>query len=1014
MFNKNSIPIHLHCNRLGIRWWRRGVLLLTALVSILFLLHVLPMRAAESSRAAFDLIISLYNNPSGDDDPLNNMPGGEEQIAYENIIRFFADAVYEQSNGVHRIRRVRIFRNGAMHNIADILWNERQGPEAYPSGFGYNGYPIFMGDIFPNGFIDRDGAAHDLDLLADPESAGYCLGHEFGHYVYGLYDEYRGESTIGSITQPRSTDTPAVPAIMNNQWEAAGGNFQWINHSTSNNYQGNTAQGRVYEASCWEVMVRPIREDPVDDSRSFLPERTHYTLLDGHGPAASDTWGSYRWMKVELPDAAARDQLEIIWMEEGIEMEVVIDRSDSMAGDPFEYAKEAAKTIIHLAQIGSTAVGVVSFGDNAIQEQTMIFIDSSGLRSAVENTITFIDLGGYTALYDGVGCALTDMQNYAATHSTRAHRLVFNLSDGMDTCSVNETIDSLIAAYQAADVPMINFGYGPRADEAILRQLSDNTGGHFYSSGSYELGDIQDSFLAAHTAYTNAVSIIDSTFTVPSDTSAHINFEIDSTLKSFFIVLRHGGDLGDLAFQVKDPGGNTVTTDVMCECIAPGVVSCKADVLWYQVKQGGYGSWSLVATSNCGEDKNVKTHVHAWPHHGFTYDMALNVSSLIQSPEPAVITISLLQQLPITGITMVCEILSPSGALDVKITHDDGLNCDTNPDDGIYTVMVPYTENGYYQVNASINNHSLDAFYTSKGSLAAPNTAGRLPTEPALPPIVENFQRSVRGQFKVEGYILDPDPRTMPPDNTPGDGEIDYPGDEDKYIFKLPKNKNTVIRVFNWAQKEGEGEDTVCNLTLTAKDSKGNFIGFASMEDNKGVHPRGYLYVGIQKDMLKDTTTVYATVKESSGNLEGLYYRISAGDPKPGEYLGGLTTFCDTLGDSPNPNLPDEDIFHFKGLENENMIACVFPDPTGTSTGYEVGILVSYLGAPPESYEWIIDVPGCIDVTLHSGPYVLTIMELADNSDSEKERFLGDYCVSFTACEKISKTIRPGGDKTKK
>ncbi|MHC4611421.1 MAG: vWA domain-containing protein, partial [Planctomycetota bacterium] len=332
-----------------------------------------PAPRADSSTTVFDIVISLYNDPSGDDDP-DNDTGTEDQTNYEEIIRFWADSICEQSNGALELGKVRIFRNGIHGSLADVVWNASEWPRAAPSGFGVSGSHITFGDVFPDGRRLADGSIVDVNHLdpAEHELAGYTLGHEFGHYVLGLYDEYEG-TTSGAgkpIYWPRLGDIEP-DSIMNAQWRAVGGDFEWLNHSTEDNYEAKTGQGRVYGASCWEVMIREVSEDPKDGDRSTLAQRVRYSALVGEEPTAADGW-----VIENLPGAQAdcRSELEIIWMQDDIEMQIVIDRSGSMLGDPFANAQEAAKTLVDEVENGKTALGVVSFNESAGQDQPIVAI----------------------------------------------------------------------------------------------------------------------------------------------------------------------------------------------------------------------------------------------------------------------------------------------------------------------------------------------------------------------------------------------------------------------------------------------------------------------------------------------------------------------------------------------------------------------------------------------------------------------------------------------------------------
>ena len=148
----------------------------------------------------FDLTISLHNSPAGDDDgsTQDTDPGSVDQDKIEKIIQHMADGVYEATEGAHKIRQVRIFRDKSKHDVADIRWDESGHPSANLNGIGDSGLHIFMYDTFKGG----KGGGVDHDLLTDLIGAGYTLTHELGHYAYGLKDEYSlqaGDDPVVSV-----------------------------------------------------------------------------------------------------------------------------------------------------------------------------------------------------------------------------------------------------------------------------------------------------------------------------------------------------------------------------------------------------------------------------------------------------------------------------------------------------------------------------------------------------------------------------------------------------------------------------------------------------------------------------------------------------------------------------------------------------------------------------------------------------------------------------------------------
>ncbi|MGB5789057.1 MAG: adhesin, partial [Pseudoalteromonas nigrifaciens] len=145
--------------------------------------------ARDTSQAVFDITVSLYNNPQGN-----------EKLIYDQVFANFADAVCEQSNGEHKLGKISVFRENKHRSKSDIIWGPREWPRANASGFGANGMHIWFGDIFPNGA----GAGLDHNMLQDPVGAGYTLAHEWGHYAYGVFDEYRGSAESGQASTPLS------------------------------------------------------------------------------------------------------------------------------------------------------------------------------------------------------------------------------------------------------------------------------------------------------------------------------------------------------------------------------------------------------------------------------------------------------------------------------------------------------------------------------------------------------------------------------------------------------------------------------------------------------------------------------------------------------------------------------------------------------------------------------------------------------------------------------------------
>lgn len=843
------------------------------------------LRKETSPQTVFDVAVSLYNDPSGDEDP-DNDTGSEQQTAYEQIVRSWADGVCEESNGAHKLGRVRIFRNGSFP-AADVIWNRSEHPRATPSGFGSAGGNIIFGDEFPGGQGDGNPP---LDMLADPEASGYTLAHEWGHYVYGLYDEYRGQDDgLGKpVYWPRSSDNPSSPSIMNNQWRAAashGGDLDWLNHSTSNNYQADTGQGRAYGASGWDVLVRSPKDDPRNGERKNLASRRQYTALSAVAPTAADNW-----VRRETIGSGSdcRSELEIVWMEdEDLEIQLVIDRSGSMAGDPIANAKVAAQTLVDVVPDGRTALGVVTFSGSASQEVAITPIPAPGAatKQTIKQEIGNISAFGTTALFDAADLALDGLEGYRAAHHTSASRVVFLLSDGQDNSS-STTQESVTASYLAADVPLITFGYGDFAPDGVLRQLADDTGGQFFSSPT-TFSQIQQAFLAAISSVASTVTLSSFSAAAPPGASTAVaSFAVDGTLESLSLLVNYGGAANALSLSLQSPSGPVSGAAFACQAAA-GTNSCVAQIGSAALAAGGPGTWNLVAMSSAASPVEVSGSVVATPAPGRTYEILAASASgtTVTYPEPIVVTAAVSQGAFITGVEVTATVTGPDGTVRELALRDDGQGADGLAGDGIYSLLLSYDADGTYGIDLRASNAAGNGRFAREGYLPSPDVNGQEP--PPLPevPVAENFERLARLQVTVEGVEAsggddhpDAPPGTaLPADNGDLPGRIDAPGDPDYFSIQTTPGQPLAVRVTDAAL----GLDPV--LTLFRPDGTVLRIGDLRSASSRN----GYVFFVVPAGEIPPSGVVDARVQDAAAGASGGTYRISAGAPLASDQGGG-------------------------------------------------------------------------------------------------------------------------------
>ena len=817
--------------------------------------------ARDTSQAVFDITVSLYNNPQGN-----------EKLIYDQVFANFADAVCEQSNGEHKLGKISVFRENKHRSKSDIIWGPREWPRANASGFGANGMHIWFGDIFPNGA----GAGLDHNMLQDPVGAGYTLAHEWGHYAYGVFDEYRGSAESGQASTPLSSDI-ATQSIMSNQWKAKQGDFQWVNHSTKSTFgdAARTAQGRVYGKSAWEVLLQNTKEDPKSGRKTAQPKRIKYTALANNAPDENNP------IKFQLPNAQAscQDQLEIVWVEGDIDMQVVIDRSGSMAGTPINNAKQAAKILVDATAEGSTALGLVSFSSRSsiTQDFPIQKIDKpdigvkAGLKAAVDN----IRAGGSTALYDASQIALDNLVTYQSTKGSGAPGVVFVLADGDDNSSRNSQAN-VINNYQAANIPVFSFGYGSASPTGPLLTLANSTGGKYFSSPT-SLAEIIDAFLQANAIATDNQNLISSVINLMSGTSETQPITVDSGLDNFNIFINHGLNANDIQLSLFD-SNNIEVNDAIFDCMqTSNSMTCSANISSSIIAKHGGGEWQLHLSNSNLYDTNATINVSAEPSLAGSYTVTVEGASgnAVNYPAPMIITTAITKDKLITGANVVATIKDPAGSTTTLEMLDNGLFSDATAGDGIYTAIAPYNQNGIYQVEVNVNNNANQAKYTTTG-LLTPTIDGSVPEAEALPDINENFVRISKTTIVVsdvpysdgDGNTYNANPLNA--DNSGAGGVIDSDIDLDYYLIKeIDITADLVVRVTdlslgmkpNLSLYKSDGTTIIAeNITLSSNPSKTD-----------------YVYYKVDQAALE--SEIYALVKHEDPSATVGGYQISAGKP---------------------------------------------------------------------------------------------------------------------------------------
>ena len=690
------------------------------------------------------------------------------------------------------------------------------------------------------------------------------MAHEWGHYAYGMYDEYAGNVTSGEDYIPRSTDTPASPSIMNNQWCAAGGgcpagfsspDMDFLEFSTDqiapfDGTLGTNAQERMFGQSAWETLVQDTNNDP---KRDDLPERTHYATLDAVAPPAD---GDYT---VNNDESACLDSLDIRWMQGDIITELVLDRSGSMYGDPLTNAKVAAKILIDQLPEGSSAVGVASFASDVTQDFPVTEIPNpdTTVKVGAKAEVDALYASGSTSLYDGLVLGLNNVENFAAASGqpNRA-KVVFLLSDGADNDSI-ATSAEVIASYQAASVPIIAFAYGYGAPDVLLELASATGGLYLYSPTT--LAEIQAAFLAANAAVSSSLILENDTVAAAVMSTTTETIPVDSTLSRVYFTLTYGGSIGDIDIGLLSPNGALTNVGFTCESPVYLTVSCSGILDDTSIATYGTGNYSLTYTNNATGDIDVNTIISAEPTTGETYDIAIasTQGDVVNYPYDAKITASVRRNTAIAGLSVTAEVTDPYGVVSVVNLYDDGINGDEYANDGTYTAIITYTRDGNYNIVVNADNSAGTGVTTVIGEQISINADGTVPPAADGGSITENFSRSGTVQFAVDNFQLDDhddDPAggqctLIFDDNADTRGRIDAAGDIDCFqvvatdtasdisirVTGLTNDMDPILQVY---QSDGATEITSGDLSTSENPDSGVILTVAATD----IDPAGMIF----------------------------------------------------------------------------------------------------------------------------------------------------------------------------
>jgi uncharacterized protein YegL len=156
---------------------------------------------------------------------------------------------------------------------------------------------------------------------------------------------------------------------------------------------------------------------------------------------------------------------------------LVLDRSGSMAGDPFRNMVSAAETFVNQLRDGDR-VSVVAFSDGVYEGVPPVVIDPNTRNLAIAGIRSLND-GGGTNFSGGLLAGLYEV--FSAFQFWQVNQVVL-FSDGQPNIGITSAGELARIAERAAEhgVSVTTIGFGMDHDELLMQGIADASGGYYY------------------------------------------------------------------------------------------------------------------------------------------------------------------------------------------------------------------------------------------------------------------------------------------------------------------------------------------------------------------------------------------------------------------------------------------------------------------------------------------------------------------------------------------------------
>ncbi|MEW5800730.1 MAG: VWA domain-containing protein [bacterium] len=634
-----------------------------------------------------DLVTDNDGNPITDS-------SGHQWLAKDKLehdLELFARHVFEMSEEKHYIRQVLISNEQRAWANADIRWD--MGPGS--SSAALNGW--------------SNSSAH-LNIRRGWRTTIHDVSsHEFGHYFYGLSDEYAKNYGYyyghfpGSDVHFGVKVTIADPITVMN----ANTPHQFCDttdHSITIEYTNPSTSTLVTQSLTTAVIDdgNPNNDGPLNDWINQL------FAIDGWSVACinqTDLIGHHTEGVRPVIDFSAMPELQLHYVEQdGIAPGriLLLDRSGSMGHEEYgikasQYVQEAGLFLYHSSE-ETDYIGAFTYNDHVDK-----LFDYDQYNSA-STLASFLDPTGLTDISLALETALDSFIDvHGEAHVAGAE--IFLMSDGKQTTGA----DLWIQVDRARDlgVNIHTFSYGD-ADETTMQQIATETSGDnlIMSENDSDLMNLKMGMVKSMARKQGWTSVYNYYGTLEwkaiSDLIMYstLNFKVPDNSKDVkFYLFPEGASIASYSFSMANPSATSTFTSSLDN------TQQKGRFLGKKVKGPDSGTWSVnilgnrrpatfasVALPDTQSLTQAKVHLLAFIDNKDIDARVWVDDSLIaisQGYPKVPVYASISNKYLLTKAGVVSRIYAPDGTLVAGVEmSDNGKNGDRIAEDGIYTGLL--------------------------------------------------------------------------------------------------------------------------------------------------------------------------------------------------------------------------------------------------------------------------------------------------------------------------------------